>query len=102
MPTLMIGWTTVADAETAHGLASSLVQSGLAACVQVEGPITSYYVWKQQENRDTEYRLMIKFIGTHSDALAAWIAKNHPYENPEWVAVKADTVLPGYLSWAGG
>ncbi|HTT55864.1 MAG TPA: divalent cation tolerance protein CutA, partial [Opitutaceae bacterium] len=42
---MLIAWTTVATAADAARLAHGAVEAGLAACVQVDGPVTSTYRW---------------------------------------------------------
>ena len=42
---LIIVVTTVATKTDADHLAHQLIDASLAACVQIEGPITSYYKW---------------------------------------------------------
>jgi|GEM_PF-473753 periplasmic divalent cation tolerance protein len=97
---LMIGWTTVETREQAETLARGLIEQKLAACVQIEGPITSVYRWKGRLETATEFRLCVKFLPEQQTALAAWIAAHHPYETPEWIAVRSEIVAEKYLSWA--
>lgn len=40
---LLIGWTTLGSEVAAEQLARGLVAADLAACVQVEGEVISYY-----------------------------------------------------------
>ncbi|MEM9026350.1 MAG: divalent cation tolerance protein CutA, partial [Verrucomicrobiota bacterium] len=41
MKKLMIGWTTFASEDDAQKLGDQLVAEGLAACVQLDGPVRS-------------------------------------------------------------
>ena len=43
---MLLAWTTVATPEDAARLARGAVEAGLAACVQVEGPVVSHYRWE--------------------------------------------------------
>lgn len=96
----MIGWTTVETREQAERLARNIIERRLAACVQIEGPITSLYRWQDRVETSVEFRLCIKFLAQQETALAAWLTANHPYETPEWIAVRAEIVAEKYLSWA--
>jgi len=96
---LLIGWTTVQSQEQAQSLARGLVENRLAACVQVEGPITSTYRWKGSIETSEEWRLAIKFTKDRAAEVQTWIMDNHPYEAPQWVAVRADQASPQYLEW---
>lgn len=97
---MLIGWTTVETRDQANQLAHGLVEAGLAACVQVEGPIESIYRWENRTEKTQEVRLTVKFLAAHSVALEAWLLSRHPYKTPEWVVVRAEHVAEKYLSWA--
>jgi len=97
---MFIAWTTVADRETADRLACEAITRSLAACVQVEGPITSHYRWQGAREKSEEFRLMFKVLPERLPALEAWLHGCHPYETPEWVVVRAEHVGEKYLSWA--
>jgi len=95
-----IGWTTLATLEEAQKMAAELVSAHLAACVQISGPISSYYLWHGELDIAEEYRLTIKFLTAQTDKLEAWLRNNHPYEVPQWLAVSADRVGELYECWA--
>ena len=97
---LMITWTTVASREDADRLATTAVEFNLAACVQIEGPITSHYRWEGKREHATEFRLTFKCLPTLLAALGTHILAQHPYQTPEWVVVPAAYVTEKYLSWA--
>jgi periplasmic divalent cation tolerance protein len=99
---LRIGWTTVGSQGAAEQLAQGLVESDLAACVQVEGGVTSHYKWKGELCREPEWRLMVKFAASKREVVEAFIMREHPYETPEWVVLRPDSVAPAYLRWALG
>lgn len=97
---MLIAWTTVALRTEAERLAEETVQRGLAVCVQVEGPVVSYYRWQEQLERSEEFRLTFKVLPTHAAALEGHVLGSHPYATPEWVVVRAERVGEKYLSWA--
>jgi len=97
---LLIGWTTVAQHADATRLACALVESRLAACVQIDGPLTSHYLWQNRAETTEEYRLTIKFLPEHATAIETWLKAHHPYDTPEWIVVRAEYVAEKYLSWA--
>ena len=96
---LSIGWTTVADEDSAGRLARDMVDAGLAACVQIDGGITSVFPWKGKVDTETEWRLMVKFPAANEARIRDWLDQRHPYETPEWVVVRAADVAPEYLRW---
>ena len=97
---MFIAWTTVASAADADRLARESVALGLAACVQIDGPVVSHFRWEGKLDHAEEYRLMFKCLPTQLPALEAYILARHPYATPEWIAVRADLVAEKYLSWA--
>ncbi len=99
-PSLLIGWTTVAQRADADTLAADTVALGLAACVQIDGPIVSHYRWEGKAERAEEFRLTFKFLPEHAVALERHLRDRHPYRTPEWIVVHADHVTEKYLSWA--
>lgn len=97
---LIIAWTTCTNCDEAMALAKGAVEAGYAACSQVDGPITSFYTWKGELCSDQEYRVTLKAVEKNMTDLEKWIHQHHPYETPQWVAVKADLVSEPYLKWA--
>ncbi len=95
-----IAWTTVATRADAERLAQGAIEARLAACVQIEGPMTSFYRWENKVERAEEFRLTLKFTPQQSAPLTAWIHEHHPYDTPEWLVVRASEVGEKYLSWA--
>ncbi len=96
---MLIVFVTTPNFEEAERLARSLVESKLAACVQVLPEMTSFYSWKGKIQNDRENLLLIKTLGEKFDDLEAFIKSNHSYEVPEIVAVRAEHVSDDYLAW---
>jgi len=90
----------VTTREDADRLAAAAVGAGLAACVQVDGPLESHYRWKGRVEKAAEFRLCFKLVPACRDALEAFVRERHPYETPEWIVVRAEHVSEKYLSWA--
>lgn len=97
---MFIAWTTLGTRADAERLATEVVERGLAACVQIEGPITSHYRWEGRLERSEEYRLCLKCLPDKLVALEGYVLTHHPYATPEWIVVQADRVGEKYLSWA--
>ncbi len=93
-------FTTVSKKEDATRLCQRAIESGLAACAQISGPIESVYQWKGKIETDTEYRILFKVLQPNLEALEKAICEAHPYETPQWVAIKAEKVSEKYLIWA--
>lgn len=101
MKEIMIGWTTVDKKEVAQTLAEALVREKLAACVQIEENITSWYAWEGKVMNEPELRLSVKFPADNAEKIKTWLDKNHPYDTPQWVAVKIEDSLEAYKEWVG-
>ena len=97
---MFIAWTTVANRADAERLAAGAVEARLAACVQIDGPITSHYRWEGQVERSEEFRLTFKCLPARLAALEQQVLAAHPYETPEWLVVRAEHIAEKYLSWA--
>lgn len=97
---MLLAWTTVGNRADAERLAADVIVRNLAVCVQIDGPIVSYYRWKGQQERAEEYRLCIKLLDSHARALREHVHSSHPYDTPEWIVVAAADVGEKYLSWA--
>jgi periplasmic divalent cation tolerance protein len=97
---MLIAWTTLATRDQAEELARAVVEQRLAACVQIDGPIISHYRWQGRPERAEEFRLCCKFLPAQQKALEAWLFAHHPYDTPEWIVLRAESVGEKYLSWA--
>lgn len=82
---LIAALTTVSTREQAEALAHSLVEQGLAACVQLQA-IESVYRWQGQVQQEPEWRLLIKSTQARWAELQAAVLARHPYELPALVA----------------
>jgi periplasmic divalent cation tolerance protein len=97
---MFLCWTTVATRADADQLASTVIAANLAACVQIDGPVTSHYRWEGRAERADEFRLCFKALPAQLAALTAHVLAHHPYDIPEWIVVHATHVAEKYLSWA--
>ena len=95
---MVVAFTTVATEEAADRLASRLVDERLAACVQIDPPIRSVYVWQDQVQRETEYRLVIKTTASAARVIEANLTRWHPYDTPQWAVIGASGSA-GYEEW---
>jgi len=96
---MLVVLTTVPSNEEAEELAEKLINSKLAACVQVLPQMKSFYLWKGEVQKDSEYLLLIKTLDAKFSQLKKFIKKNHSYDVPEIVALPADRVSESYLKW---
>ena len=72
--------TTTDSQAVAESIANELVSSKLAACVQIDGPIKSVYVWEDQLESSQELRLSIKTTQAKVAEIVESIKTLHNYE----------------------
>jgi len=91
--------TTTETKEQAQTIAQHLVETKLAVCVQITGPITSIYRWKGKVENAQEWLCLIKTRDDLYNKVEAAIKSHHPYETPEIIAVPIVKGSKEYLSW---
>ena len=90
---------TTLDADTDPStLARTLVEEGLAACVNILPAMRSIYRWKGAVEEAREQQLLIKTSPAAVAALRARLLELHPYETPELLVLTADGSA-AYLRW---
>ena len=95
---LQVQTTTDSRAE-AMELSRAAVESRLAACAQVAGPVASMYWWDDGLERTEEWLLLFKLPADRYDELAAFITERHSYDEPEIIALPILAGSPAYLTW---
>ena len=99
---MLIVFTTAPTTEEAESLARGIVESRLAACVQVLPEMRSFYFWEGKLEEEPEHLVLIKTSRSSYEALEKFIHEKHSYTEPEIVAVEAAKVSRGYLEWLEG
>lgn len=90
---------TCPDEDTASGLARGLVEAGLAACVNILPEIRSLFRWQGKVQSEPETLMIIKTSVARYSELETWLARNHPYDVPEVLALPVGGGLGTYLGW---
>ncbi|MBI5143353.1 MAG: divalent-cation tolerance protein CutA [Nitrospirae bacterium] len=90
---------TAPSAEQAEKIARAVVESRLAACVNIVPGIRSIYRWKGEVCDDTEILLIIKTQAALFEQLSSVIGENHPYETPEIISLPISAGWKPYLAW---
>lgn len=91
--------TTTDTAEKAQTLAASAVEAQLAACAQIDGPVTSVYRWEGAIENDQEWRVLYKTTAARYPDLEAHIKSVHDYDTPEIIATPITQGSDEYLAW---
>jgi periplasmic divalent cation tolerance protein len=90
---------TVPNIEEGKNIANILVESRLAACVNIIQNVFSIYRWRGNIERENELLLIIKTTEKKCDLLIQKVTEIHSYSNPECVAFKIEKGSNKYLDW---
>ena len=91
--------TTFPEEALARGYAEAVVTLRLAACVQIEGPIQSWYRWEDRLTSAVEWRCVIKTTRVLLAALWQHTQEYHPYTVPQWVVSGFEGGSEAYFQW---
>jgi periplasmic divalent cation tolerance protein len=90
---------TAPNTKTARLLARSVVESGLAACVNIVPRVESHYRWQGRLEQSQESLLLIKTTRRRVRELEARVLSEHPYDTPEFVVMPLAAGNGRYLDW---
>jgi len=96
---LLVVLTSLPDLEAATGLARSLVEKHLAACVQLTEGIQSIYRWEGKVCEEHEVLLSAKTTKSKWLEISAFIQSAHPYDLPEILAFSPEQYEKQYGKW---
>jgi len=99
MTPYVVAFVTAPNSEVALPMARTLVEEGLAACVNIVPSVRSVYRWQGEICDDAEVLLLLKTRQDRFEALRSRVAALHPYEVPEIIAVPIVEGHMPYLAW---
>jgi periplasmic divalent cation tolerance protein len=80
-------------------LSRAAVESRLAACAQVAGPVASTYWWDGVVERAEEWLVLLKLPADKYEELQAFLNERHSYDEPEIIALPVVAGSATYLDW---
>jgi periplasmic divalent cation tolerance protein len=95
-------YAVFADADEAERIGRAMVEEGLAACVNILGPVRSVYRWKGAVETADEVAAIFKTTDAQADSLITRIAELHSYDVPCVVTWPIDKILGPYADWVEG
>ena len=98
MPVNFIYMTAGSKAE-AQKIGTALVESRLAACVNILDNMQSIYRWEQEIQQDTEVVLIAKTTGNLISQLIEKVIALHSYDCPCIVSLPISDGYPPFLDW---
>ena len=90
---------TCPSKDIAQKIADASVEQRLAACANIEGPVSSTYLWKGVVEQAFEHVLWLKSVSACWDGLEELVTDIHPYDVPAMVAMPCSHVLAAYDDW---
>jgi periplasmic divalent cation tolerance protein len=93
--------TTLPAAADAGAFAEAIVESHLAACVNLLPVMESVYRWDGRVQRDSERQLIVKTSRDRVSALWERVRDLHPYDVPEFIVLPIVDGNDAYLRWIG-
>lgn len=91
--------TTADSIELLQAIAKELVETQLAACCQITGPIESIYRWDGKVESAVEHQCQIKTMSNSVDQIIASIKQRHSYDEPEIIVTPIVGGSESYLKW---
>ena len=68
-------------------------------CAHIINNVRSFYVWKDNYAKKSEYMLLIKCKEQYADNIKALINDRHNYEIPELISIDFDIASEKYKKW---
>jgi periplasmic divalent cation tolerance protein len=99
MTEIVVALTTVPADFDAPALARALVDSRVAACVNILPAVRSIYRWQGAIEEADEQQLVIKTTREGVEALWKTLKEHHPYDVPEFIVLPVVEGSPEYLDW---
>jgi len=96
---IYIVFVTAPSLEVAKNLSFSSLQNKLISCASILPGLTSIYEWEDELHESSEVQLILKTTESKLKDLESHIAAYHPYDCPEFIAIKADKVESTYSEW---
>jgi len=92
-------YSTYPSLEAAEAAGGSLVDRGLAACINILPGMVSIYFWQGARHRDEEVVMLIKTRSALSEKVIAEARSTHPYTNPAFLVLPVDGGSADFCSW---
>ncbi|OYY14048.1 MAG: cytochrome C biogenesis protein [Polynucleobacter sp. 35-46-11] len=96
---LLIIVTTFASLEGAKKMAHQLIESRLAACVQIQEGVHSVFRWEGKVCEGNEVLLTAKTVVDKWMDTSNFIKSHHPYDLPEVIAYAPEKYEAQYGKW---
>ncbi|MBE2285817.1 MAG: divalent-cation tolerance protein CutA [Prosthecobacter sp.] len=99
MSDILIVLCTFPDMAKARETGTALVESQLAACVNLIPAVESIYRWEGKVETSSEVLAIFKTTPEAWPRFESRLAGLHPYDVPEIVALRPEQVANSYAQW---
>ncbi len=90
---------TAPSPEEAENIASVLIESKLAACVNIIPGVRSVFAWKGKKESSEEHLLIAKTTSRAFKKLENTVKDLHSYDTPEIISIPLSESSREYLDW---
>jgi periplasmic divalent cation tolerance protein len=90
---------TAGSLRESRKIGRKLIESRLAACVNITAQVESIYRWQGKISNGREYLLIIKTTRNLFDELKSTVARIHSYTTPEIISLPIIDGWTDYLQW---
>jgi len=99
MEDVLVVMTNLPNLTAAKTVARYLVGQRMAACVNIQPGVKSYYQWEGVIRQANEVTLLVKTTRDRYPEVESAIKALSPYDLPEVVALPVEQGSPAYLEW---
>jgi periplasmic divalent cation tolerance protein len=99
MERVLMVQTTFSDRKEAIEFSKKILETSLAACIQLSAEVESMYWWNGVIEKEKETVVTMKTLQSVYQQLETCIEKIHSYETPEILATAVEHVGTGYYQW---
>jgi periplasmic divalent cation tolerance protein len=96
---VVLVYTTFPTKGEAKKAGRALVESGLAACVNIFPKMVSFYVWEGEVQKSKEAAMLIKTARHRAEDVLAEVKRLHPYSLPARLMLAVDGGGGDFLEW---
>jgi periplasmic divalent cation tolerance protein len=101
LESIRLVFVTFPDLTCAREIGTAMVQSQLAACVNLLPAVESIYRWQSRIESSKEVLGLFKTTEASLRKFEARLKEMHPYDVPELIAMKPEHVAEMYARWVG-
>ena len=96
---VVLVYATCPSVVVAEAVGTPLVESGIAACLNILPAMTSIYRWQGRLHKDDECVLIIKTRASLAGQVIAEASARHPYDEPAFLMLPVAGGSQGFIDW---